>query len=108
MSRCLHPTELIENQATDFVREFIGIERIDRQRNFGQRPIKEFARFFDETWTGEVREVDFDADSRRSNYCPGCLSDSRLAVAEDGVMIGYIGHHSLLQASMDNGKWVKS
>ena len=51
------PGELIENQATDFVREFIGIERIDRQRNFGQRPIKEFARFFDETWTGEVREV---------------------------------------------------
>ena len=53
LSRCLRLDELIENQATDFVREFIGHERIDRQRNFGQRPIKEFVRFFDET--GQVK-----------------------------------------------------
>ena len=27
-----------------------------------------------------------------------------LQLLEDGVVIGYIGHHSLLQAAMDNGK----
>jgi len=102
------PADLIEKQATDFVREFIGIERIDRQRNFGQRPIKEFANFFDKTWTGEVREVTSILTVDDAITVLDAYPTSRLAVAEDGVVIGYIGHHSLLQASMDNGKWVKS
>lgn len=102
------PAELIEKQATDFVREFIGIERIDRQRNFGQRPIKEFTKFFDETWTGEVREVTSMLTVDDAIIVLDDYPTSRLAVAEDGVVIGYIGHHSLLQASMENGKWVKS
>ncbi|WP_342539585.1 ATP-binding cassette domain-containing protein [Sporosarcina sp. FSL K6-1540] len=102
------PDELIENQANDFVREFIGQERIDRQRNFGQRPIKEFVRFYDETWTGEVREVPSMLTVDDAITVLDAHPSSRLAVAEDGVVIGYIGHHSLLQASMDNGKWVKS
>lgn len=102
------PAELIEKQATDFVREFIGSERIDRQRNFGQRPIKEFAKFFDETWTGGVRDVTSMLTVDDAIIVLDAYPTSRLAVTEEGVVIGYIGHHSLLQASMENGKWVKS
>ncbi|NYF25898.1 ABC transporter ATP-binding protein [Sporosarcina sp. JAI121] len=102
------PAELVENQATDFVREFIGQERIDRQRNFGQRSIKEFTRFYDDTWSGETRKVASTLTVDDAIAVLDAYPTSRLAVTEAEEVIGYIGHHSLLQAAMENGKWVQS
>src|SRR5690625_7809538 len=41
------PTDLLNEQANDFVREFIGTERINRKRNFGDKQLKEFRFLFD-------------------------------------------------------------
>lgn len=101
------PADLIENQSTKFVREFIGQGRIDRQRNFGQRSIIEFIKFYDETWAGEVRKVPSALTVNEAIAVLDAHPSNRLAVTEDDAVIGYIGHHSLLQASMENGRWVK-
>lgn len=40
------PQELISNPANDFVKSFIGLDRINRQRSFGERKLKEFLPLF--------------------------------------------------------------
>ena len=41
------PTELIENPINDFVKNFIGLERIERKRSIGKRELQEFMRYFE-------------------------------------------------------------
>lgn len=94
------PVELIEHQATDFVREFIGQERIDRQRTFGRRLLVEFKQFFDDIWTGEVESIDSSCTVKETITLLNALPNGRLLVMEEGIAIGYVGHHSLLQAVM--------
>ena len=94
------PSELIEHQATDFVRDFIGQERIARQRDFGQRPVVEFKRFFDAIWNGEIQNIDAYITVAEAITILDENPESRLVVRDNGEVIGYVGHHSLLQAAM--------
>lgn len=41
------PQELINDPANEFVRSFIGLDRINRQRSFGERKLKEFLSIFE-------------------------------------------------------------
>lgn len=52
------PTELIENPINDFVRNYIGIERINRKKSVGKRELKDFSSFFDGEWGAPYIEVD--------------------------------------------------
>lgn len=94
------PSELIEHQATDFVRDFIGQDRITRQRDFGQRKLGEFKRYFDKVWNGEVHNIGTDFTVTEAIVVLDENPESRLAVKENGEVIGYVGHHSLLQAAI--------
>ena len=94
------PEELIEHQATDFVRDFIGQVRIDRQRDFGRRALMEFKQFYDKVWTGDVREIDSACLVQEAIAVLDAFPTSRLAVIEEGFVIGYVGHASLLEAAM--------
>lgn len=94
------PTELIEHQATDFVREFIGQDRIARQRDFGQRVLGEFTSYFDEVWTGKMYDVNTDFTITEAIAILDENPETRLAVKENEEVLGYVGHHSLLQAAM--------
>lgn len=94
------PAELIEHQATDFVRDFIGADRIARQRDFGQRSLMEFTDFYDESWSGEAKEVPSTIVVNEAIALLDQHPGSRLVMKEDGEILGYIGHHSLLQAAM--------
>lgn len=40
------PHELVNNPANDFVRNFIGLDRLNRQRSFGERKLEEFLPLF--------------------------------------------------------------
>ena len=102
------PAELIEHQVNDFVRDFIGLDRIARYRDFGQRKLEEFTRFYDETWEGEVRIVDQSITIREAIDLLDANPANRLEVTKEGTVIGYIGHHSLLQAAMKDGKGGRS
>lgn len=94
------PSALIEHQESDFVREFIGQDRIMRRRDFGSQSLTNFVAFFDQTWDGEVHEIDVEVSIKEAIERLDRHPNSRLAVLKDGEMIGYIGHHSLLQAAM--------
>jgi len=94
------PVDLIEHQVNDFVRDFIGQERIDSRRNFSQRLLIEFKMFFDETWDGHIVECDSKTTVQDAINILDTNPNSRLAVIENGTSIGIVGHHSLLKASM--------
>ena len=53
------PKELIEQPTNDFVRDFIGVERIERNLGIGKRKLVDFESLFDKVWTGEAMEVPF-------------------------------------------------
>ena len=94
------PSELIEHQATDFVRDFIGQDRIARQRDFGQRLLAEFKHYFDVAWRGDIQIVGAAITVAEAITVLDENSESRLGVMENEEVIGYVGHHSLLQAAM--------
>ena len=98
------PRELIEHQATDFVRDFIGQQRISRQQNFGQMRIGEFSRFYERNWDGAAMEIDAAGTVEEAIAILDSNPDSRLAVVRNGTVIGYANHQSLLQAAMDQGR----
>lgn len=94
------PSELIEHQATDFVRDFIGQDRIARQRDFGQRVLAEFKHYFDVAWRGEIQNVGAAITVAEAITVLDENPESRLGVMENEEVIGYVGHDSLLQAAM--------
>ena len=61
------PEELIEHQATDFVRDFIGQDRIARRRDFAHRTLAEFTELLDENWEGDSLDSGLNENSSRSN-----------------------------------------
>lgn len=98
------PEKLIAYQATPFVREFIGEERIKRKRDFGETRIGEFPSLFEKTWTGETMEVDAVCTVDEAIALLDAHPGIRLAVVQQGVTVGYLGYSSLLQAAMGKGE----
>ena len=96
------PTELIEHQATDFVREFIGAERIARKRDFGLQRLSELAKYYDVLWDGQVKNTVETTTVKEAIALLDNNPESRLAVKKDGEVLGYVGHHSLLKAAMES------
>jgi osmoprotectant transport system ATP-binding protein len=94
------PDELIEHQATDFVRDFIGQNRIARRRDFAQRKLAEFTDLLDETWAGDSLKVDSLITVQEAIDLLDDNSNRRLAITSQAVTLGYLGHHTLLKAAM--------
>lgn len=98
------PQEVVARPANDFVREFIGTERIDRQRTFNLQQLHEFRFLFTAgAQEGALRmpasatvEEAFDAlEASRMNL---------LAVELEDGTIAYAGHRELMQAALAAGK----
>jgi osmoprotectant transport system ATP-binding protein len=96
------PDELIEHQATDFVRDFIGQNRIARRRDFAQRKLGEFTDLLDETWAGDSLKVDSLITVQGAIDLLEENSNRRLAITSQGKIVGYLGHHTLLKAAMND------
>ncbi|MBO1909785.1 ATP-binding cassette domain-containing protein [Sporosarcina sp. 6E9] len=94
------PNELIEHQATDFVRDFIGQKRIARRRDFAQRKLVEFSDILDETWAGDSVKVDALITVQEAIEILDNHSNGRLAITSQDRIVGYLGHHTLLKAAM--------
>lgn len=100
------PQELVAEPANEFVRDFIGTERISRQRAFGEKKLKEFLVHFESEWSGDALKVpsamnieDAARQLEESGY-------SRIAVTEGEHVVAYASERDLLKAALqkDGGR----
>lgn len=94
------PEEIVAEPANDFVRNFIGSERIARQRTFGEKKLKEFTGLFELEWTGDALKISSSATVEEAVNELEASLHSRLAVVEDERIIGYATEHELLKAAL--------
>lgn len=94
------PDEIVAEPANDFVRNFIGSERISRQRAFGEKKLKEFTGLFAVEWIGDAEEISSNATIDEAVHELEASPHSRLAVVEGERIIGYATEHELLKAAL--------
>jgi osmoprotectant transport system ATP-binding protein len=93
------PQQLINEPTNEFIRNFIGQERIDRQRAFGQRKLYELVGFFKQARTSEgIANI---SSTETIGTAISMLEQPHinlLAIHEIDEFIGYIDQTSLLRA----------
>lgn len=94
------PDELVAEPANDFVRNFIGTERIERQRVFGEKKLKEFTGLFALEWSGDAQKISSGASIEEAVHELEKSQHSRLAVVDEDRVIGYVSEHDLLRAAL--------
>ena len=98
------PQQLIDDPASEFVRNFIGTERINQKRSFGERRLKEFVSLFDKDWAGEAEQADAKLTVGDAHQLLEQSGKPRLAVVDEGQLVGYAGERELLRAALQAGK----
>lgn len=101
------PKELIHNPANEFIRQFIGPERINRQRTFGQRKISELSAYFFQANTGQqiVSVNDTEEVSAAIELLAQPNTDV-LAVYQGEDFVGYLNQSALLKAVIEKEEGV--
>ncbi len=103
------PTEIIHAPANEFVKNFIGQERINRKRSFGNRDIAELSAYYIQTKTSEqvvaISSKDDVATAIRLLEQP---QTDVLAVYANEEFVGYIDQTSLLKAVVSKEEGVPS
>ncbi|MFC6041331.1 ABC transporter ATP-binding protein [Paenisporosarcina macmurdoensis] len=101
--------DLIHDPANDFVRNFIGQERINRQRTFGQRKISELSAYFTQAKISEqVVLIKSSEDVERAIALLEAPQTDVLAIYTDEEFVGYIDQTSLLKAVLAKEEGVSS
>jgi osmoprotectant transport system ATP-binding protein len=101
--------DLIHEPANDFVRNFIGQERINRQRTFGQRKISELSAYFTQAKISEqVVSIKSSEDVERAIALLEEPLTDVLAIYTDEEFVGYIDQTSLLKAVLAKEEGVSS
>lgn len=93
------PNQLIDSPATDFVRNFIGQERINRKRSFGHRRLHELSLYLTQAKTSQ--HVEKIASAENVETAISILekpSVDVLAVYHEEVFKGYLDQSSILKA----------
>ena len=93
------PEELIHDPASDFVRQFIGQERINRQRKFGERKIGELSPYFIQTNLGkQIVAVEDTEQVAKAIMLLEQPNADVLAIYHKEEFVGYINQSALLKA----------
>jgi osmoprotectant transport system ATP-binding protein len=101
--------DLIHEPANDFVRNFIGQERINRQRTFGQRKISELSAYFIQAKISEqVVSIKSSEDIEKAIALLEEPLTDVLAIYTDEEFVGYIDQTSLLKAVIAKEEGVSS
>lgn len=95
------PSELLMHQESDFVRDFIGVERIERKRSFSEKPLLELKRFFTKHCSTEAQAVDVNIRVKDAVQLLQDGENEQLEVIHNGTTLGYINSTNLLQAAID-------
>lgn len=93
------PSELLNNPANEFVRNFIGQDRINRKRTFGQRKIGELSSFYVQAKMGEqVVSITSTEEVEQAIRLLEQPHTDVLAVYTNEEFVGYLDQSSLLKA----------
>lgn len=98
------PQQLIDEPANEFVRNFIGTERINQKRSFGERRLKEFVSLFETDWAGEAEPAEAGMSVGDAHQLLEQSGKPRLAVVDKGEVVGFAGERELLRAALQTGK----
>ncbi|SDO10152.1 osmoprotectant transport system ATP-binding protein [Psychrobacillus sp. OK028] len=94
------PTELIENPFNDFVKNFIGIERINRKKSIGKRELQDFASYFDREWDSHYLEVEASMFVEEAISLLENESTKGLLVKRSNEVLGFVNQSILLRAML--------
>ncbi|MDN7246617.1 ABC transporter ATP-binding protein [Planococcus shenhongbingii] len=94
------PQQLVAEPANDFVRNFIGTERISRQRTFSEKKLKEFIPLFERDWRGDAQKVSSDTSIGEAVDQLAESTHDHLAITENGHVIAYASERELLKAAL--------
>ncbi len=98
------PSELLAEQANEFVREFIGVKRIDQKRKFSMKQLKEFKAIFDKETEKRIHPVTGSMTTEQATTLLNKHDNVHLEVMDDGRVLGYVGFHTLLEAAIQGGR----
>lgn len=94
------PQELINEPANDFVRSFIGLDRINRQRTFGERKLKEFLSVFGVEQTGDALQISGETTIDEAFSKLESSGYSNLEIVDDGRVLAYASDRDLVKAAL--------
>ncbi|MCK1997601.1 ATP-binding cassette domain-containing protein [Psychrobacillus psychrodurans] len=94
------PTQIIENPINDFVKNFIGIERINRKKSIGKRELQDFASFFDSEWESLYLEVDASMLVEEAIALLENEGAKGLLVKHSNEVLGFVNQSILLRAML--------
>ncbi|ANU26489.1 ABC transporter ATP-binding protein [Planococcus versutus] len=94
------PQQLIDNPANEFVRSFIGVERINQKRTFGERRLVEFLDLFTDNWTGDFEEISADTTIEHAFLQLDKSDQDYLAIVKEDRIVAYANDRDLLKAAL--------
>lgn len=94
------PSEILGNPANDFVRSFIGVERIQRQRPFGDKSLSEFIGLFKTEGIGSAHEVSDSLTVKEAFEVLEQSGQTHLAIRLGESRHVYAGERELLKAAL--------
>ncbi len=94
------PQELISEPANDFVRSFIGLDRINRQRMFGERKLKEFLSIFDTEAKEDALQLSKETTIDEAFYQLEKSGYSHLRIMDGTSVLAYASHRDLVKAAL--------
>ncbi|MDN7243314.1 betaine/proline/choline family ABC transporter ATP-binding protein [Planococcus sp. N028] len=94
------PHQLVNDPANEFVRNFIGIDRIRQKRSFGERQLKDFIGLFEKEWAGDAQKIDSSSTIEEAVRQLGESRGDRLAITENDRVLAYASERDLLNAAL--------
>ena len=94
------PQELVSEPANDFVRSFIGLDRINRQRTFGERKLKEFLPVFEKEARGGALPISGEATMDEAFAEMEKTGHSHLQIMGGGRTLAYASERDLVKAAL--------
>lgn len=94
------PQELINNPANDFVRSFIGLERINRQRSFGERKLNEFLTVFEGQANVDAFEISGESTIDEAFLALETSGYSSLKIMDGDRTAAYASDRDLVKAAL--------
>ena len=94
------PQELINEPANYFVRSFIGLDRINRQRTFGERKLKEFLSVFGMEPIGDALQVSLETTIDEAFSKLQSSGYANLQIVDDGRVLAYASDRDLVKAAL--------
>lgn len=96
-----HPNELLNKPANDFVKDFIGVKRIERKRQFAEMSLLSFESLFKVKSDKAVQSVVPQTTMREAKEILDKQNEIDLKVTEGDQVLGYVDYQVILEAAMN-------